>query len=201
MQERDAAARDLVLRYDTESGYMGYTIERGRPLFNVSLYDRVVIVRSGGSRASTIPLTKCTSISISCTAPWRSRDRSSPSPTAISKATPASSAAPWTAAGSTALRTRAGRLLAPGLHAGARSGDRAGRRGCRGREDIGQDADVESGEDGQDADAGGGEERREILKADEFPIRSHRARGDRIERTGIAGVEFVIGNDQSTSNQ
>ena len=27
---------------------MGYTIDSGQPLFNVSLYDRVVIVRSGG---------------------------------------------------------------------------------------------------------------------------------------------------------
>ena len=48
VDEREAAARDLVLRYDTETGYMGYTIESGQPLFNVSLYDRVVIVRSGG---------------------------------------------------------------------------------------------------------------------------------------------------------
>jgi len=48
MDVRDAAERDLVLRYDTDAGYMGYAIESGEPLFNLSLYDRVVIVRAGG---------------------------------------------------------------------------------------------------------------------------------------------------------
>jgi DNA gyrase/topoisomerase IV subunit A len=48
MDVREAAARDLILRYDTETGYMGYAIKRGEPLFNISLYDRVVIVRAGG---------------------------------------------------------------------------------------------------------------------------------------------------------
>ena len=53
----------------------------------------------------------------------------------------------------------------------------------------------------RDAEAGETGRTREILKADDFPIRSHRARGDRIERTDIAGVEFVSGKDVEPNHE
>ena len=38
-----------------------------------------------------------------------------------------------------------------------------------------------------------GQEFREYLKASSFPVRSHRARGERIEKLGITNVDFLSG--------
>ena len=45
---REAAQRNLDLRYDGESGYLGHGIRKGKTLFNVSLYDRVLVIRKTG---------------------------------------------------------------------------------------------------------------------------------------------------------
>ena len=45
---RDAANRDLKLRYDKKSGYLGHQVT-GNALFDVSLYDRVLTIRKDGS--------------------------------------------------------------------------------------------------------------------------------------------------------
>ena len=45
---RDAANRDLKLRYDKKSGYLGHQVN-GNALFDVSLYDRVLAIRKDGS--------------------------------------------------------------------------------------------------------------------------------------------------------
>jgi topoisomerase-4 subunit A len=44
---RDAAQRNLKLRYDKETGYLGYEVN-GNVLFDVSNYDRVLIIRKSG---------------------------------------------------------------------------------------------------------------------------------------------------------
>ena len=46
---REAADRNLPLRYDERSGYLGYGVQSGRVLFYVSPYDRIVVVRKGGT--------------------------------------------------------------------------------------------------------------------------------------------------------
>ena len=46
---REAAQRDLDLRYDQESGYLGHGIKTGKVLFQVSPYDRILVIRKGGS--------------------------------------------------------------------------------------------------------------------------------------------------------
>ncbi|MCY3713361.1 MAG: hypothetical protein OXH02_08750 [Gemmatimonadetes bacterium] len=169
VEERDAAARDLVLRYDTESGYMGYTIESGRPLFNVSLYDRVVIVRSGGVAGVHNTLDKMyVDLDILYCAmeePGRVFTvayRDLEGYACIKRCT--------------MDRCRINQLyeLVPGDSELL---------------DFTAEADPEIVLKVLDAKAG--EETCEYLKADDFPIRSHRARGDRIERVGIADVEFV----------
>ena len=165
VQERDAAARDLVLRYDTESGYMGYTIESGRPLFNVSLYDRVVIVRSGGVAGvhNTLDKMYVDLDILYCameepgrvfTVAYRDLEGFA----CIKRCT--------------MDRCRINQLyeLVPG---------------------DSELLDFTAEADPEIVLITGDVEAREILKADDFPIRSHRARGDRIERTGITGVEFV----------
>ena len=168
VQERDAAARDLVLRYDTESGYMGYTIESGRPLFNVSLYDRVVIVRSGGVAGVHNTLDKMyVDLDILYCAmeePGRVFTvayRDLEGYACIKRCT--------------MDRCRINQLyeLVPGDSSLLA---------------FTPEADPEIVVISRDAEA------REILKADGFPIRSHRARGDRIERTDVADVEFVTNN-------
>ncbi|MXW05920.1 MAG: hypothetical protein F4Z81_12770 [Gemmatimonadetes bacterium] len=172
VQERDAAARDLVLRYDTESGYMGYTIESGRPLFNVSLYDRVVIVRSGGVAGvhNTLDKMYVDLDILYCameepgrvfTVAYRDLEGFA----CIKRCT--------------MDRCRINQLyeLVPGDSELL---------------DFTADADPEIVMKVLDAKAE--EETREYLKADDFPIRSHRARGDRIERTDVADVEFVTNN-------
>lgn len=46
---RDAAVRNLTLRYDEKSGYLGTAISGGRSLFSVSPYDRILVMRAGGT--------------------------------------------------------------------------------------------------------------------------------------------------------
>jgi topoisomerase IV subunit A len=45
---RDAAQRNLKLRYDKNTGYLGYDVN-GSTLFDVSQYDRVLVVRQNGT--------------------------------------------------------------------------------------------------------------------------------------------------------
>jgi len=45
---REAAQRDLKLRHDKQGGYLGYEVN-GAALFEVSQYDRVLIMRKDGS--------------------------------------------------------------------------------------------------------------------------------------------------------
>ena len=45
---REAAKRDLKLAYDRSSGYLGYDVS-GSPIAEVSLYDRVLVVRADGT--------------------------------------------------------------------------------------------------------------------------------------------------------
>ncbi|HUZ18611.1 MAG TPA: DNA topoisomerase IV subunit A [Spirochaetia bacterium] len=45
---REAAQRNLELRYDGETGYLGWEIKSGKLLFNVSEFDRVLVVRRSG---------------------------------------------------------------------------------------------------------------------------------------------------------
>ena len=188
VQERDAAARDLVLRYDTESGYMGYTIESGRPLFNVSLYDRVVIVRSGGVAGVHNTLDKMyVDLDILYCAmeePGRVFTvayRDLEGYACIKRCT--------------MDRCRINQLyeLVPGdseLLAFTPEADpeivlisRDGDDRIADGQDSGQEGEDrethETGTTGTIGTAGTTGETREILKADDFPIRSHRARGDR----------------------
>jgi topoisomerase IV subunit A len=45
---REAARRNLPLRYDRETGYLGYNVAGGVHLFDVSVYDRILVVRKNG---------------------------------------------------------------------------------------------------------------------------------------------------------
>ena len=45
---RDAAQRNLKLRYDKNTGYLGYDVN-GSVLMDVSLYDRVLVIRKNGT--------------------------------------------------------------------------------------------------------------------------------------------------------
>jgi len=42
---REAASRDLKLRYDSSTGYIGYGVSTGKLLFDVSHYDRILTIR------------------------------------------------------------------------------------------------------------------------------------------------------------
>ena len=42
---REAAKRDQTLRYDRSTGYLGYKVPTGSALFDVSQYDRVLVIR------------------------------------------------------------------------------------------------------------------------------------------------------------
>jgi len=44
---REVAQRNLKLRYDRDTGYLGYEVN-GNVLFDVSLYDRVLVIRKSG---------------------------------------------------------------------------------------------------------------------------------------------------------
>lgn len=53
---REAAERDLVLRYDRGAGYLGHTLEEGVELARVSTYDRVLIIDGKGVyRVTKVP--------------------------------------------------------------------------------------------------------------------------------------------------
>ena len=45
---REAAVRNLRLRYDEETGYLGYGISGGRVMFEVSEFDRLLVIRKTG---------------------------------------------------------------------------------------------------------------------------------------------------------
>ena len=45
---REAAKRDLKLRYDAQTGYLGYAVN-GNALFDVSQFDRVLVIRKDGT--------------------------------------------------------------------------------------------------------------------------------------------------------
>ncbi len=49
VREAAAAQRNLDLRYDEETGYIGTEVKTGRLLFQVSSYDRVIIIRRTGA--------------------------------------------------------------------------------------------------------------------------------------------------------
>lgn len=46
---RDAAIRDRELRYDDAAGYLGCDLKGGETLFEVSQYDRVLVIRADGN--------------------------------------------------------------------------------------------------------------------------------------------------------
>jgi topoisomerase IV subunit A len=46
---REAARRNLPLRYDEESGYLGHGLSSGTSLFDVSPYDRILVIRKSGA--------------------------------------------------------------------------------------------------------------------------------------------------------
>jgi len=45
---REAAQRNLKLRYDKDTGYLGYEVN-GNHLFDVSQYDRILVIRKSGA--------------------------------------------------------------------------------------------------------------------------------------------------------
>ena len=49
VREAAAAQRNLDLRYDEDTGYIGTEVKTGRLLFQVSSYDRVIIIRRTGA--------------------------------------------------------------------------------------------------------------------------------------------------------
>ncbi len=51
---REAATRDLTLRYDSESGYLGYGVTTGQEVGAISQYDRILVIDSG-ARWKVIP--------------------------------------------------------------------------------------------------------------------------------------------------
>lgn len=46
---KEVVARDLTLKYDPESGYLGYNVRNGSTLLTVSPYDRVLIIKKNGT--------------------------------------------------------------------------------------------------------------------------------------------------------
>jgi len=53
---KEAARRDLPLRYDSSSGYLGTAVSGGETLFAVSSYDKVIAIRRNGVyTAMTVP--------------------------------------------------------------------------------------------------------------------------------------------------
>ncbi|MCY3712007.1 MAG: DNA topoisomerase IV subunit A [Gemmatimonadetes bacterium] len=48
---REAAQRNLALKYDRSTGYLGYGLGSGDTLFDVSPYDRVLVIRKTGAYA------------------------------------------------------------------------------------------------------------------------------------------------------
>ena len=53
---RDVAKRDLDLRYDGLTGYLGTNVKTGNPLFKVSEFDKILIIQKNGtSYCSNVP--------------------------------------------------------------------------------------------------------------------------------------------------
>jgi len=53
---RKAAQKNLRMRYDSKTGYLGYEISGGGILFNVSVYDKILFVKKDGSyMAGNVP--------------------------------------------------------------------------------------------------------------------------------------------------
>jgi topoisomerase IV subunit A len=50
---RDAAQRNLKMRYDGDTGYLGYDVAKGKALFDCSLYDKIIIIRKDGTYYAT----------------------------------------------------------------------------------------------------------------------------------------------------
>jgi len=48
VEAREAAQRNLALKYDRNTGYLGYDLGSGDTLFDVSPYDRVLVIRKSG---------------------------------------------------------------------------------------------------------------------------------------------------------
>jgi topoisomerase IV subunit A len=48
IEAREAAVRNLSLRYDKNTGYLGYGLSGGKELFKVSPYDRILVIRASG---------------------------------------------------------------------------------------------------------------------------------------------------------
>lgn len=46
---RDAAQRNLKMRYNSETGYLGYNVSSGKALFDCSLYDKIIVVKKDGT--------------------------------------------------------------------------------------------------------------------------------------------------------
>ena len=46
---REAAQRNLKLKYDKNTGYLGYDISSGNVLFEVSSYDKILVIRKSGA--------------------------------------------------------------------------------------------------------------------------------------------------------
>lgn len=46
---REAAQRNLDLRYDSDTGYLGHGIKTGKVLYKVSPYDRILVIRKTGA--------------------------------------------------------------------------------------------------------------------------------------------------------
>ncbi len=49
VEARSAAARNLSLRYDDKTGYLGYQVSGGKAMFDVSEFDRILIIKKDGS--------------------------------------------------------------------------------------------------------------------------------------------------------
>ena len=49
VKEKEVAQRDKDLRYDSQSGYLGYTIKTGKSVLKISLFDRILIIMKDGT--------------------------------------------------------------------------------------------------------------------------------------------------------
>jgi topoisomerase-4 subunit A len=45
---RDAAQRNLKMRYDADTGYLGYDVAKGKSLFDCSIYDKMIVIKKDG---------------------------------------------------------------------------------------------------------------------------------------------------------
>lgn len=49
VKEKEVAQRDKDIKYDSSTGYLGYTIKTGKSVLTVSVFDRVLIITKDGS--------------------------------------------------------------------------------------------------------------------------------------------------------